>query len=423
MLRFAFIPSGDMHLNELRIALVNSIVSQQKKEDLLIRIDDIDKEKVQEKKDHESVGILDLFGIQYSQVVHQSQNIRFHSAMALQLLHEKKAFSCFCSDEWLEKKQEEAEAANQAYHYDDACRNLPAELVIDNTAPFSVRITRPDNSITVSDKVRGDVTFSPDDVDSFVIMHRDKTPTHTFASAVDDMLSDISTVIRQDDLFDETPREIHVRNSLGYEKTIEYAHLPTVENAQNVSVKALLEEGYLPEAISNYLISTVIETPSEIFTLDEAKEWFTLENSIKSPTSFDMERLKYINQEHLKRMDARELSRFVGFADAEIGELAKLYAEEVYTTKKLKAKIAPIFEKREVPKASEKSSALISKALKEAPHLQEYVAFKEYMMQATGLQEQDFETTLRILLTSEAEGPDIAAIYKCLKNYIGEIIK
>ena len=245
MLRFAFCPSDDMQLNELRVALVNSIVSQQKNENLLIRIDDLDKERVKEEKDHESVGILDLFGIQYSQVVHQSQNIRFHSAMALQLLHEKKAFSCFCSDEWLEKKQEEAKAANQAYHYDDACRNLPAELVIDNTAPFSVRIARPNEPVIVHDKVRSDVIFSPDDVDSFVIMHRDKTPTDTFASAIDDMLSDISTVIRQDELFDETPKEIHVRNSLGYEKTIEYAHLPAITGAQNVSVKALLAEGYL----------------------------------------------------------------------------------------------------------------------------------------------------------------------------------
>ena len=122
-------------------------------------------------------------------------------------------------------------------------------------------------------------------------------------------------------------------------------------------------------------------------------------------------------------MDARELSRFVGFADAEIGELAKLYAEEVYTTKELKAKIAPVFEKREVQKASEKSATLIREALQEAPHFEEYAAFKKHLLEATGLQEQDFETTLRILLTNEDEGPDIAAIYKCLKNYIGEIIK
>jgi len=423
MLRFAFIPSDDMHLNELRVSLINSIVSQQKKESLLIRIDDIDKTNVKEGKDHESVGILDLFGVQYSQVVHQSQNIRFHSAMALQLLHEKKAFSCFCSDEWLEKKQEEAKAANREYHYDDACRNLPAELVIDNTAPFSVRISRPDKAIVVHDKLQGDVTFSPDDVDSFVIMHRDKTPTHTFASAVDDMLSDISIVIRQDELFDETPREIHVRDSLGYDKTIEYVHLPAIENAQNVSVKALLKDGYLPDAISNYLISTSIETEKKIFTLSEAKEWFALENIIKSPAPFDMERLQYINQEHLKRMDARELSRFVGFADAEIGKLAKLYANELCTTKELKSKIEPIFQEREIPSAYKESATLIQKALGDAPHFAEYEAFKSYMLEKTGLQEKDFTNTLRILLTASEEGPDIAAIYACLKNYIEEIIK
>ncbi|SFV55934.1 Glutamyl-tRNA(Gln) synthetase [hydrothermal vent metagenome] len=409
MLRFAFVPSGDMNLNELRLALVNFIVSQQRNEDFLVRIDDIDKNKTVEKKDQESVGILDLFGIKYSQVVHQSQNIRFHSAMALQLLHEKKAFSCFCSDEWLQKKQEEAKAANKPYRYDDACRNLPAELVIDNTAPFSVRIVRPDNT--------------SDDIDSFVILHRDKTPTHTFATAVDDMLSDISLVVRREDELRETQKEVHIRNSLGYAKTIEYVYLPDMKNADNIAVKALLEEGYLPEAILNYLISTVVTPQNELFTLQEAIEWFSLENIITSPASFDMQKLKEINQKHLKKMDARELSRFVGFADAEIGKLAKLYADKLYTTKELKSKIEPIFQEREIPSAHKEPAALIQKALKDAPHFAEYETFKSYMLEKTGLQEEDFTDTFRILLTASEDDSDIAAIYACLKNYIEEIIK
>jgi len=409
MLRFAFVPSDDMNLNELRLALVNFIVSQQRNEDFLVRIDDIDKNKTVEKKDQESVGILDLFGIKYSQVMHQSQNIRFHSAMALQLLHEKKAFSCFCSDEWLQKKQEEAKAANKPYRYDDACRNLPAELVIDNTAPFSVRIVRPDNT--------------SDDIDSFVILHRDKTPTHTFATAVDDMLSDISLVVRREDELRETQKEVHIRNSLGYAKTIEYVYLPDMKNADNIAVKALLEEGYLPEAILNYLISTVVTPQNELFTLQEAIEWFSLENIITSPASFDMQKLKENNQKHLKKMDARELSRFVGFADAEIGKLAKLYADELYTTKELKSKIEPIFQEREIPSAHKEPAALIQKALKDAPHFVEYEAFKSYMLEKTGLQEEDFTNTFRILLTASEENSDIAAIYACLKNYIEEIIK
>ena len=426
MLRFASSPTGDMHINDLRIALFNYLLSAQKTEELIVRIEDAQREKNIEGKDQEILDILDLFAIKHSQVIYQSQNARFHAAMALQLLHEKKAFSCFCSSEWLEKKQAEAKAANQSYHYDDACRNLPAELVIDNTAPFTVRVARPDKEILLNDKIKGLLRFDPDNVDSFVILNQDKTATYNFASAIDDMLSDISTVIQSDDQLQNTPKQIHVRNQLGYEKEIEYAHIPTLLNASDntLSVKTLLKEGYLPEAISNYLISIGNSTPCEIFTLNEAQEWFNLEKLSDSPAHFDIERLKDINREHLKRMDAVELSRYVGFADAEIGELARLYLDEVSTTRELKDKIAPVFESRNIPKAYEATVKRLSEIIKAAPYFEVYSEFKEYIIQKSdNIDEKEMNRSLYILLTNREDGPDLKEIYKHLKNYIGEIIK
>jgi glutamyl-tRNA synthetase len=432
MLRFAPSPTGDMHIGNLRVALFNYLTAKQRDEDLIVRIEDTDKERNIEGKDQEILDILALFGIEYAQVIYQSQNFRFHSAMALQLLHEKKAFSCFCSAEWLEKKRQEAKEAKKPYRYDDACRNLPPELVIDNTAPFTVRIARPDAPIVVHDKIKGDVSFDPDAVDSFIIMRQDKTPTYNFACAVDDMLSDISIVIRGEDHMSNTPKQIHIRNQLGYEKEIEYAHLPIILNDEGKkmskrddasSVKWLLEEGYLPEAISNYLILIGNKTPQEIFTLKDAQEWFTLESVSKSPARFSMDMLKHINKEHLKMMDATELSRYVGFADADIGELARLYLEEAGTTKELKEKIAPIFSKRKIPEAFEKQVVLMREAIENAPFFDTYDAFKDYVMKETGLKGKNFFKPLRILLTNAEHGPDIAEIYGHLKNYIGEIIK
>lgn len=107
MLRFVSSPTRDMNIGDLRVALFNYIVSKQRDEGLIIRIEDLDKERNIEGKDEETIGILKLLGIDYSHVVYQSQNFRFHAAMALQLLHEAKAFNCFCSPEWLEKKREE----------------------------------------------------------------------------------------------------------------------------------------------------------------------------------------------------------------------------------------------------------------------------------------------------------------------------
>ena len=425
MLRFASSPTGDMSIGNLQVALFNYIVSQQRNEDLVVRIEDMDKERNIEGKDKEILEILGLFGISYSQLLYQSQNIRFHSAMALQLLHEKKAFSCFCSPTWLEKKREESKEQNKAYAYDDACRNLPAELVIDNENPFTIRVARPDSTIVIHDKIQGDVSFEPDAVDSFIIMKQDKTPMYNFSSAVDDMLADISIVISSQENINDTSRQEHIRKSLAYEKELEYAHIPVIMNDSDdtSSVKWLLEHGFLPEAISNYLILMGNKTPKEIFTLQEAIEWFDLDSVSKSPARFDIDMLRHINKEHLKNLDAKELSRYVGFADAEIGELARIYLEEAQTTRELKTKIAPIFSARNIPQEFVQQTQLMKNIIMNAPHFAEYEDFKKHIMKESNLEGENFLKPLRLLLTNAEHGPDVAEIYKYLKNYIGEIIK
>lgn len=424
MLRFAPSPTGDMHIGDLRVALLNYIVSQQKEEDFIVRIEDMDKEKVIDGKDNEILGLLELFGIKCTQTIYQSENYKFHSAMALQLLHEKKAFSCFCSKEWIENKQREAKDASKPYSYDDACRNLPAELVIDNINPFSIRINRPDSNIVVKDKIQGDRSFTPDEVDSFVIMNQDKTPTYDFACGVDDMLSDISIVIRDEKHIANTPKQVHVRRSLGYEKEVEFAHLPVIAGDDKVTkVTWLLEQGFLPEAISNYLISTIFKAPNEIFTLHDAIGFFDINSVNNSPANFNLEELKSINQKHLKNLDAKELSRYVGFADSDIGELARVYLDKVSTTKELKAKIEPVFLQKDIPQEFKEQTQKISKAIKNAPFFDKYDDFKGYIMSESGLDDKSFTISISYVLTGAADTPDIVKIYKYLKNYIGEIVK
>ena len=423
MLRFASSPTGDMHINNLRVALFNYITSQQRGEDLLIRIEDTDKENNIEGKDQEILDLLALFGVEYAQVIYQSESIRFHSAMALQLMHEKKAFSCFCSTGWIENKKEEAKVAKKVYNYDDACRNLPAELVIDNTSPFSIRISRPDEDILITDKIKGKLIFTPDTVDSFTILNQNKTPVYDFSCAVDDMLNDISIIIRDEKHIEKTPKQEHIRTSLKYDKKIEYAHLPTILNADIVSVKGLLEEGFLPEAITNYLISTGNETPEEIFNMQDALKWLSLDKVSINPIDFDIDTLKNINKKHLLKLDVKELSRYVGFADEEIGKLARIYLEEVDTTKELRNKIEPIFAPKKIPQEFKEEAESMIKAIKSAPYFKEYDDFKNYIIKESGLKDENFSKVFRLLLTGTSDGPKITEIYKYLKNYIGEIIK
>ena len=423
MLRFAPSPTGDMNIEDLRIALFNYIIAKQKNENFIVRIEDTNKEKNIEGKDQEILGLLELFGLEYSQVVYQTQNFRFHSAMALDLLHNKKAFNCFCSDEYLKKKQKEAQKEQKTYKYDDACMNLPPELVIDNEHPFRVRIKRPTSPIVFKDYIRGDITFNVDDMESFTILNMDKTPTQNFASAVDDMLNDISIIIRKEEYIEDTPKQIHIRNELNYQKEIVYAHLPTIKNAKDFTIKTLLEDGFLPAAISNYLVLLGNETPQEIFTLNETIDWFNIEKIAPSSIEFDLEKLKKINQEHLKILDDKELSRYVGFADASIGALAKVYLQDIATTKELRSKIEPIFAQKTIPQKLQKEVELLKEAIQQATHFEEFEDFKNYLLEKTKIEEEKLLESLSILLTGFKDEKNIQEVYKHLKNYLGEIIK
>ncbi|HIC43280.1 MAG TPA: glutamate--tRNA ligase [Sulfurimonas sp.] len=432
MLRFASSPTGDMHIGNLRLALFNYILSVQKNEGLIARIEDTDKEKNMEGKDLEIIGLLDLFGIKYANVVYQNDNLKYHRAMALQLIHEKIAFNCFCTPDMLNAKKEEAEANKKPYRYDDRCLSLSPEDTIDNEASFTVRLRKPNVNIEFTDKIKGKLSFAPTDIDNFIILRADKSPSYNFACAIDDMIADISMVIREEDHVSNTPKQIIVRAALNYTKEIEYVHLPMILNEtgekistkdENASVKWLLEQGFIPAAIINYLLLIGNNPPQEIFSLQEALEWFDLSEISKSPIKFDINELRLINIKHLNLLDDVELSRYVGFADADIGKLAKLYLEEVSTTKELKSKIGAVFSEKNIPEDFVEAAASMKTVILNAPFFQDYNDFKSYVMKESGLKENYFYLSLRLLLTGAQNGPEIADMYPFLKNYLGEIVK
>ncbi|MDO9207980.1 MAG: glutamate--tRNA ligase [Sulfuricurvum sp.] len=432
MLRFAPSPTGDMHIGNLRVALFNYIMSQKRSEPLLIRIEDTDKERNIPGKEDEIIAILALFGITHEEHQLQSNNLRFHRAMALQLLHDKKAFSCFCTPQTLEGKRELAKESKIAYRYDGACEYLSADEVIDNMAPFTIRLKKPSQSIAVRDIIKGESTFAPDDIDSFIIMRADKYPTYNFACAVDDMLSDVSLIIRGEDHLSNTPKQIAIQQALGYDRTIEYAHLPIILNTEGKkmskrddasSVKWLLEEGFLPAAIINYLILMGNKTPHEIFTLEEALKWFELTAISKSPAHFDIDKLKFINREHLRGLDPKELSRYVGFADEEIGRLAKIFLEEVSTLKELRLKIGAIFAPKIIPDEYKEGFETLRDLTIKAPHFDDYESYKAYLIEHSGLKGKNLFKPLRILIGGAEHGPELNDLYMHLKNYLKEVVK
>jgi len=434
MLRFAPSPTGDMHISNLRVALLNYLVAQQQNEPFLIRIDDTDTTRNIEGKDTEIMQIMEKFAIKHESVFHQSEHLHMHQTLAIRLLEEGKAFVCTCTAEELEQDREVAKKDKAAYSYSGRCHDVDksehAKLKESGT-PFVIRIKKPKHDIVNHDLIKGDIVTAPNEVDSFVILRADGTPTYNFACACDDMISGVNFIIRGEDRLSDTPKQKHIKTQLGYEEETTFAHLPTVLNTEGKkmsnhddtsSVKWMFEEGFIPDAIINYLLLLGNEKAhKEIFTLPEAIEWFDLENISNSAVKFDIDKLRFINREHLKIMDDKQLSTLFGFADADIGKLAKLYLDEVSTLKELEAKIRPIFTPKDFDGEWGEQMRIMENLIGILPMIETFDEFKSIIMKESGLKGNNLLNPLRMLLTGAESGPELCDIYPFIKPYLLEV--
>jgi len=431
MLRFAPSPTGDMHIGNLRVAIFNYIVAKQRGEKLLIRIEDTDKERNIEGKDKEILEILDVFGIKYDEVVYQSSNFHLHQELAKQLIEKQKAFVCFCSEDEIAIEREKAKLEKRPYRYSGKCEFLTKKEVerkLKEKKPFVIRLKKPKKSVKFKDLIKGEFEFSPFDIDSFVIMRADFTPTYNFACSVDDMIYDISLVIRGEDHLSNTPKQIAIRDALGYDKKIEYAHLPIILNEEGKkmskrdnasSVKWLLEEGFLPEAIANYLILLGNSFEKEVFTLEEAIEFFDLTKISRAPAKFDIEKLKFLNKEHMKKID--NLAKLLG-VNSIYEDLLKIFRDESSTLKEIKEKFNRVFEKCE-DEEFENEREILKKEILENELEENYDDFKKRLMKNTSLKGKKFFMPLRELLINQKHGAEIKDLYQAMKPYLKEVIK
>ena len=433
MLRFASSPTGDMPIGNLRVAIFNYMVAKQRDVNFIVRIEDTDKERNIEGKDTEILQILEKFALPFDSVSHQSENLHIHQTLAIRLLEEKKAFICTCTPEELEADRETARKNKVTYRYSGRCQEVGAEELRglkENKTPFVIRLKKPDAPIIYHDLIKGDIQTAPDEVDSFVILKTDTTPTYNFACACDDMISGITLIIRGEDHLSDTPRQKHIKQLLGYEQETEYTHLPIILNAEGEkmskrddasSVKWLFEQGFIPDAIINYLLLLGNKAPTEIFTMPEALEWFRLENISKFPARFDIDKLRFINRKHLAKINDKRLSTLFGFADTDIGKLAKLYLEEASTINELESKIKPVFAPKDFNGEWGEQMRIMQKIIMDAPMMETFDEFKSYMMNESGLKGKNFITPLRLLLTGAEHGPELSDIYPLIKPYLMEI--
>ena len=404
MYRFALSPTKDLQTEELRVALYSFISAKKSDKKFIIQIEDSNHEKNIQGKDREILEILNLFGITYDSVHYQSNNLKFHRQLASKLLMDSNAFSCFCTEEIIETKKEQAKQNATTYSYDGTCKKLTNDEVMANETPFVIRAKKPDDK----------------KIDDFMILRVDKTATSNFANAIDDMLNSVTTIIEDEKKWLDFQKQELIRNYLSYNEKIELIKLPTMLNS--FSVKSLLEDGFMPASILNYLLLLENKTEKEIFTLDEAFEFVDVNNLTKEEVKFDIDKLKDINKKHIKLLPQLQLAKLIGYSSKDIGELAKVYLEEASTINEIKAKIDTIFSKDKSNEFSEDIKKLkdISKNL---PYFKEYDEFKDTLLKESPLDEQLFDKHLRVLLTGAESGPSLDKIYPHIKNYLGEIIR
>ncbi|CAA6824923.1 MAG: Glutamyl-tRNA(Gln) synthetase (EC [uncultured Sulfurovum sp.] len=417
MLRFSPSPSGDMDIENLRVAILNYLVAQQKNDQFLIRIADINNKHNIEGKDTEIMMLLEKFALKHDSVFHQSEHLNLHQTLALRLLKDNKAFICKCN------------AQNNQFpeHYSGSCETLTQEdysLLKKSGEKFVIRVKKPSNDIIINDMLQGQLRVKAKEIDSFIILKEDGSASHNFAAASDDIMSNINFIISTQQNLLNTAKELHIKQLMDYAHTTSHAHLPQllIEH-ENSSIKWLLQKGFIPDAILNYLLLLgYTKAPQEIFTLPEAINWFDLENISLSISDFKLEQLRFINREHLKMMDDKELSKLFGFADADIGKLAKVYLDkECTTTNELEIKINPIFKAKNFTGIWGEEMKIISDLIAQAPAFETLSELTLYITNNSKLNDKNLLEPLRYLLTGTGNGPELSEIYPFIKSYILEV--
>ncbi len=320
--RFAPSPTGNPHVGNFRTALYNYLYARHMKGQFLLRIEDTDRERSRKEYEEALLESLQWMGLEWDEPpYYQSAHLEKHRANANRLLAEGKAYRCRCTSEELEERRKAQMDAGQNPMYDGRCRekNYP-----DDGTPFCVRLKTPrEGMTTISDPVRGDIVIQNTELDDLIILRTDGSPTYNFAVVVDDHDMGITHVIRGDDHLRNTARQVLIYQLLNYPLP-EFAHLPQIlgQDKSRLSkrhgatgVLEYREQGYLPEALMNYLARLGWgHGDQEFFTPSELIELFSLENINKSAAVFDPQKLIWLNGEHIRAMDVETLTdRFIEY--------------------------------------------------------------------------------------------------------------
>ncbi|MBI4999531.1 glutamate--tRNA ligase [Candidatus Gottesmanbacteria bacterium] len=330
--RIAPSPTGeDLHIGNVYTALINYVFAKQNKGKFIVRIEDTDRTRIVPGSEEKILDSLCWLGLAYDEgpdiggpyaPYRQSERLEIYRKYAQELVKIGAAYYCFCSPKILEEMKKTQQERKEPPRYDQRCRKLNTEdikLKIKKGEPYVIRLKVPQSGQTkFSDLIRGEISFENGLIDDQVLLKSDGFPTYHLAVVVDDYLMKISHIIRAEEWISSTPKHILLYKALGWEPPI-YAHLPLLRNPDHsklskrknpVWVSWYKEQGYLPEAILNYLALMGWSHPEgkEIFTLEEFIKKFKLEKIQTTGPVFDITKLEWMNGEYIRARKPVELA-------------------------------------------------------------------------------------------------------------------
>jgi glutamyl-tRNA synthetase len=317
--RFAPSPTGHLHIGGARTALFNYLFARHHGGTFVLRIEDTDRSRSTEEYIESIMDGMMWLGLGWDEgPFRQTERFDIYRSYIEKLLSEGKAYRCYCTAEELEERRKEALEKGLPPKYDGRCKGL-GEPVPGRTP--SVRFKMPsDGHVVVEDLVKGRIVFENKELDDLIIMRSDGTPTYNFVVVVDDVEMGITHVIRGDDHLNNTPKQMHIYGALGYEMPV-FAHLPMILGSDKTrlskrhgatSVIAYRDEGFLPDALVNYLVRLGwSHGDQEVFTREELIKYFSFEAVGSSASVFNPEKLLWLNAEYMKKTPPEELCDYV----------------------------------------------------------------------------------------------------------------
>jgi glutamyl-tRNA synthetase len=314
--RFAPSPTGFLHIGGLRTALFCWLYARRHGGHFILRIEDTDLERSTAEAIQQILDGLEWAGLDYDEgPFFQTKRFDRYREVIEELLAEGKAYRCYCSKEELEKMRAQQIARGEKPRYDGRWRERTDSLP--GVAPV-VRFKNPlAGEVVVEDVVHGRVVFQNAELDDLIIARSDGTPTYNFCVVVDDMDMQITHVIRGDDHLNNTPRQQNMLLALGYKPPV-YAHLPMILGSDGaklskrhgaVSVLEYRDQGFLPEAVLNYLVRLGwSHGDQEFFTIEQMQALFDITDVNKSAAAFNFEKLAWLNQQHMMRAPAARVA-------------------------------------------------------------------------------------------------------------------